>query len=240
MFELSWEAQVIVHRLDERAVRRPLGTRTLSPTSIRGLVEHNMADLSATIAAAIAGDRDATLEIVQLAKRDVTIACFQVRIDQNPELSQSDLVQDAMMRVLLHLPSFRGHEDDVVCRKMFRKWLRRLATHAALNLLQRQNCGKRSPGKRLQTMSPDRNGGGEADQIDDEATPGRNALVNESRQRLLSAINGLPQEEQQIVQLYFGNNQTLAQVGKQLRLSIHQVKYRLNRAIDGLRRKLND
>ncbi|MBP3542280.1 MAG: sigma-70 family RNA polymerase sigma factor [Clostridia bacterium] len=138
---------------------------------------------------------------------------------KRPEEAE-DAAQDAMLKAFRSLDKYRG---EGVAR-----WLYRIAHNTCLDIL-------KSARHQRETFLPE-----DAPETPDASpTPEEVYQQSSAREQLWAAVEKLPQEQQAVLALYYGENMEYQQIAEALGLPQGTVKSRLNRAKEGLKKLLN-
>jgi len=135
-------------------------------------------------------------------------------ITKNAELAK-DVAQQTFIRAFTRLDSWNGKELG--------PWLTTIASHQALNLLEKE--------KRKST-------------VDLEAAPLPDEEYSEERERRLQrmehAISRLSEQDQQIIRLHYYQKMKTDEIARQLNLSQANILVRLHRIRERLKKQLQD
>ncbi|MCR5131854.1 MAG: sigma-70 family RNA polymerase sigma factor [Prevotella sp.] len=135
-------------------------------------------------------------------------------ITKNAELAK-DVAQQTFIRAFTRLDSWNGKELG--------PWLTTIASHQALNLLEKE--------KRKSTVSL-------------EAAPLPDEEYSEERERRLQrmehAISRLSEQDQQIIRLHYYQKVKTDEIARQLNLSQANILVRLHRIRERLKKQLQD
>jgi RNA polymerase sigma-70 factor (ECF subfamily) len=139
----------------------------------------------------------------------------------SPDGDAEDAVQEAFVKAYAALGRFRPEAP-------FRPWLLRIVTNEARN--RRRSAGRRA-GLALRAAE---------DRRPDDAAPSPESaiLAGESRAALLAAINGLRDEDREIIGARYFLDLSEAEAAEALGLRRGTVKSRLSRALGRLRERL--
>jgi RNA polymerase sigma-70 factor (ECF subfamily) len=139
----------------------------------------------------------------------------------SPDGDAEDAVQEAFVKAYAALTRFRLEAP-------FRPWLLRIVANEARN--RRRSAGRRA-GLALRAAEDRRPG-------DAAPSPESAVLAGETRQALLAAINGLRDEDREIIGARYFLDLSEAEAAETLGLARGTVKSRLSRAIGRLREQL--
>ena len=158
-----------------------------------------------------------------------------------PGESVSDPAQDTCVRILSKLGQFRGASeapDDEQAWKLFRRWIRMVA-HSVIVNRSRRHAPKR-PVVALQPSgaedSAEKSG---VDPPGREPTGSANLRADERARLIQEAIDTLPDvTDREILQRRFFESQTVEAIAMALGLTCDQVRYRSEKSLKRLRRRL--
>jgi RNA polymerase sigma-70 factor (ECF subfamily) len=136
----------------------------------------------------------------------------------SPDGDAEDAVQDAFVKAYAALPRFRTQAP-------FRPWLLRIVANEARN--RRRSAGRRA-GLVLRAAEDRRPG-------DAAPSPESAVLENETRATLLSAVNGLRDDDREIIAARYLLDLSEAEAAETLGIPRGTVKSRLSRALARLR-----
>jgi RNA polymerase sigma-70 factor (ECF subfamily) len=139
----------------------------------------------------------------------------------SPDGDAEDAVQEAFVKAYAAIARFRLDAP-------FRPWLLRIVANEARN--RRRSAGRRA-GLALRAAEDRRPG-------DAAPSPESAVLADESRQALLSAINGLRDEDREVIAARYLLDLSEAETAETLGLPRGTVKSRLSRALARLRERL--
>lgn len=164
------------------------------------------------------GDADAFTALCAPYEGLVYRHCLQML--QNPADAE-DAAQEAMLRAYRSIRAFRA--DSTVAT-----WLYRIAHNVCLDLIKRPR--NRREGVSLEAL---RDEGFEP--ADDAPTPESRYLAQSERERLQSAIDRLPAEQQALLSLRYGDGMSYEELSETLGVGLGTVKSKLNRAKEKLK-----
>jgi len=139
----------------------------------------------------------------------------------SPDGDAEDAVQEAFVKAYAALSRFRLDSP-------FRPWLLRIVTNEARN--RRRSAGRRA-GLALRAVEDRRPG-------DAAPSPESAVLADEARRSLLQAINGLRDEDREIIAARYFLDLSEAETAESLGLPRGTAKSRLSRALGRLREQL--
>lgn len=150
--------------------------------------------------------------------RDNHIGSMGARFDT------SDIIQEAMIQVWKELDS-----DSLGDKEISKAWLVSVAKGHAYKLARFHSAQKRSHVRDEAFV----------DQVPTENRKPDDAIADlELQLSILVALDELPDDEKDIVVLYFFEQQSLSSIAKKLNLSLDKVRTRHSRALKALHKKL--
>ena len=183
-----------------------------------------------------AGDVESVESLVAKYSPMIAEECGKYGLWQHPDWSQSDLMQEVMLRIWMKLDQFKGVDTDNP-EVVFGQWIRTTARNV-LNSLHRHRMAK----KRM----PDR-----APKVFDEVTEiysknrnstpsaGSQFVRDEEAERLQAAMSEcLDQQGQLVLNLRVVEGLSLKQISERLSLSYDQVRYKFEKSLAELQKKL--
>ncbi len=169
-----------------------------------------------------AGDREA---FERLYRRYAPSAFgLASRVTRQPVLAE-DVVQDAFLAL------WRGPEAYDPARGPFRTFLLSLVHHRAVDVVRREERLRRRT-ERAQNLEPVR-GEDVAEDVIEEAH------LRVRREEVRQALEGLPSEQRQVIELAYFGGSTQSQIAETLGIPIGTVKTRTLAAMRKLRRALH-
>lgn len=138
---------------------------------------------------------------------------------KNPQEAE-DAAQDCMLRALRSYGSFRGSGVAT--------WLFRIAHNTCLDILKSARYQRECAVLDSETFG---------ERADPSATPEESYLRSAEAQRLREAILTLPQEQQALLTLFYGENMRYEEMAAATGLRVGTIKSRLSRAKEALRKK---
>jgi RNA polymerase sigma-70 factor (ECF subfamily) len=173
-----------------------------------------------------------------LARREDAVAAYMERYRslfhhcigqfENDRNAQEDLFQDLVWYALerLYQGSFAAEKGS------FGTWLYRVAWCRCVDRKRQQNARRKVPLQMLEA------GKGPAEHEDPRQSPGDEVGQAEIGRLVRAALLELDAEDRALLELRFVDGKILPEIAGELSISIEQVKYRLKRASQNLRRAL--
>lgn len=171
-----------------------------------------------TLAKAKRGDADAFIALCAPFEGMVYRHCLQML--KVPADAQ-DAAQETMLRAFRRFPSFEQRSE-------LGTWLYRIAHNICLDALKRAQ-------KRYEAASLDAMRDAGYDPASEISTPEDEYLRKSDEDTLHQAIQTLPDREQTLLSLRYGDGMSYLQIAKVMRLPLGTVKSALNRAKEALR-----
>jgi RNA polymerase sigma-70 factor, ECF subfamily len=169
------------------------------------------------------GDADAFTALCAPFEGLVYRHCLQMLKNKQ---DAEDAAQDAMLRAYRAMPAFRGQSSVAT-------WLFRIAHNVCLDWLKRAAVRRVSA-----SLDALREAGFEPE--DPAQTPEAGYLNKSSRDSAQTAIARLPEDQQILLSLRYGDNLSYEAIAELLNVNLGTVKSRLNRAKEKLRLLLKD
>lgn len=198
------------------------------------------AETERLIQQAIAGDRRAT-ERVLLANFAIVESRLAARVPQglNNVLAVDDLLQDTFIEAIRSL-----HGCEAESPAAFTGWLKAIADHVLVDAIRAIQCKKRGGGRKRIGRPTAKSGSSwihAVDRLSDSAlTPGRLVARKEAIGALRCAIDGLPRDERDAVELRVLQGKSLEETAHATRRSPGAVRGLLHRAKRRLRRMMQE
>lgn len=188
-------------------------------------------NLVADIQSARSGDADAWQRLLETYRP--AMESWSAGIATDNELSQSDLVQTAWLRVFKGLHSFKGADQPDHIVPMFYQWLKVTARNAMLTRIKHGKARCRSP------KTPLVNGHEDLLADIEQKTPSSIAVHNEQLNRLASAVERLADPlDRQIVSMVTEDGLSLRIVATTLDRDYSTIRRRFNKFLERLERAL--
>jgi RNA polymerase sigma factor (sigma-70 family) len=155
--------------------------------------------------------------------------------------SVSDHAQNACVRILTRLDQFRGADevtDDAQVVALFRAWVRLIARTVVLNS-DRDNAVPQPIVSLQSAAAGESTEGGAIEPPGREPTGSANVRAEERAQLIQEALDTLPDPtDREILRRRFFAEQTLELIATELGLSYDQVRYRCEKSMTRLQRRL--
>ncbi len=196
------------------------------------------------MAQARAGQAEALGELCALYRNYLRMV---VRTGLGPKLRErvelSDVVQEALVEVVRQFPQFTGQNEAALVG-----WLRRLVGQKLADLGRYHSRAKRAAGgTALPLDSPWGEGGGGGDSgggklLDmlslSQTSPSEAASRREQIILLADALEGLPEQETEVIWLYYAEGMSFESIGDRLNVSRKSVRGIFARGLKGLQRNM--
>ena len=161
------------------------------------MVWHDTDDrLRTVIIAAQNGDRPSIEILIHEFGEEVNAACRKFALAHVTHLSQSDLIQEAWIRIWSRLGSFRTVESNVTTLHAFTGWIHQVSKNVVVNILKTARAQKRNSGL-VEWHNADT-----LIQVDQQS-PGSVVNTAEEREAINSAVQQLPEDLKSIVDCCF-------------------------------------
>jgi len=164
------------------------------------------------------GNHDAFAALVDEHQRYVYNLALRVVKDENEAL---DLTQETFVRAWTALPNFKG-------KSQFRTWLYRIVTNLCYNRLPNLRRSLNDLGDDVMEDIPETNFNNPVQEFE----------LNETRQHLHQAIEGLDEKYQLLITLRYQNELSYEEIASTLNLPLGTVKTGIFRAKEQLRKSL--
>lgn len=182
-------------------------------------------DFASLLARARQGDSDAAGKILHQC-RDYLLLIANQDIDRELQrkMGASDLVQESMMTAQAHFDQFRGET-----REQFLGWLRGILVNDVKHWRRHyKGTQKRNVGRERDVAA---SAPGAAEPRDRWFTPSSQAAANEEERLLLRAMESLPENYRQIIELRNWRELSFAEIGKELNCTSEAARKLWSRAI---------
>ncbi|MEO8272262.1 MAG: sigma-70 family RNA polymerase sigma factor [Aureliella sp.] len=194
-----------------------------------------MPSLSELIREAQLGNQVAA-EILVLRYRDtIEHECAHYNVTKYADLSQSDLVQEILLRVWVTIYQFRGGNEEESTAAAFESWIRKNARSVLSNLYRNRSAQKRVPENGLHPLDEDF----QADP-NPESSPSSVMARAEEVERLKEAMNVyLDERTREIVNRHIVDGKAFKSIAAEMSLTYDQVRYAFHGAHAKLERWLS-
>ena len=175
------------------------------------------------------GDREALSQLFESYRPRLAVL---IHYRLTPEQRRSIGVEDVLQETLLK--AFRDFEQFAYRRPgSFLHWVSRIAEHVIIDLVRFEGRRKRQAGERAPFRSESQPQGVE---LVDAQTPSRILAEDEGVRRLLALLDGLPEEQREVLLLAKFEERTTEEIAERVGRSRQAVALLLHRAIKRLRR----
>jgi RNA polymerase sigma-70 factor (ECF subfamily) len=139
------------------------------------------------------------------------LARMQLPPRLSPKLDASDIVQQTMLQAYLALGEFRGHT-----KAEMGGWLRQILARNLAHAARDFACEKRDAGREVQLAAAiDQSSARlEAWLAAEQTSPSEHAERNDQLLHLAAALEGLPEEQREAVELHYWQGWTLARIAE--------------------------
>ena len=181
------------------------------------------------------GDAKAVDTVIAQFSHIISNECRKFGVGQFPELSHSDLVQEVILRVWMHVDEFRGDGSMANMIPMFESWLRKTTRSVLANIVRDRRARKRHPDESICQLNAV-----PANRDPSARTPGSLFDADEQFHRLKQMMAELLDDESsRIVWLHVAEGQTFGQISRHLGLTYDQVRYRYRNALARMAARLD-
>lgn len=178
------------------------------------------------------GDADAIETIVSRFSHVIETECKKFGLWQYPEWSHSDLLQEVILRVWMHIDQFRGR-DSINMVPLFESWLRKTTCSVLANIGRHRNARKRQPEYPVRRLDAETEI--YVDGVNRTRTPSSIFAQQDASNHLMQLMGELLDEEsRQILWLHVVDGFSLRKIAEQLELSYDQVRYRYHDSLSKL------
>lgn len=194
-----------------------------------------MPSLSELIRDAQLGNQVAAEILVLRYRRTIELECAHYNVAKHADLSQSDLVQEILLRVWVTIYQFRGGDDEEYTAAAFESWIRKNARSVLSNLYRSRSAQKRRPENGLQSLDEDLQG-----DPNPQPSPSSIMVRVEEVERLKEAMNNyLDERTREILNRYVVDGQSFKSIAAEMSLTYDQVRYAFHEAHAKLERWLS-
>lgn len=162
-----------------------------------------------------AGSTSARNELVAQFRKYLAFLAEQ---HQDPRLAAklgaSDILQQTLLQATGQFAGFRGNSVE-----QFRGWLRQILVNEARGLNRLYTAQRRSAGRELPLVPDDGSATDHAQPVDEQPTPSSEALARERAAAVRIALEKLPPEMRQVIQLRNWEKLKFKKIGEQMNLS---------------------
>ncbi|MEM7263657.1 MAG: sigma-70 family RNA polymerase sigma factor [Planctomycetota bacterium] len=193
-----------------------------------------------TLLEARTGNRDATDRL--LRNVHPLVERLARRLASSGGLEASDYAQETTLTAWRTLDQFRGTDTDAGTTAMFRSWIKQILINRQRSESRRENTRKRKdPDRRVVSLEQLRANlrFGSGDPASHEQNPAERFAARETRDLVLGAVASIRHAvDREILVLRFFDDMNLSDIAKRFGLTYDQVRFRQDRALDQLRRRL--
>jgi RNA polymerase sigma factor (sigma-70 family) len=193
-----------------------------------------MEEFIRTLTKAQQGDKTALEEIFSLFADDVRFACLGFQLEQTADLSRSDLLQEAWVKIWVKLGRFQFHGESTDSRQQFRLWLRQIARNEMINVLEKRLAKKRRP------ATPMRNGEWLDAAVTGDSSPSHQMRLDEEMTSLKTSLKRLDATSRAVIEACFMEGCTVKAMSEKLGLTYAEGRSRLSKALAELRSDIDD
>jgi RNA polymerase sigma-70 factor, ECF subfamily len=183
------------------------------------------------------GDREALGALLKLYRSHLSyLARRQLGSQLQVKVDASDVAQDACLEAHRHFGQFQGTTDAE-----FGAWMRKILAGLLANSVRRYRGTQRRDVRRERPLAYDTIDSSQVvarQQTARDETPSQQAVKRETSRELESAINELPPQYQQVIDLRSLEGLTFVEVAEQMGKSQDSVEKLWRRAIAALRKTL--
>jgi RNA polymerase sigma-70 factor (ECF subfamily) len=153
------------------------------------------------------------------------------------KVDASDLVQQTLLKAHQAIDGWRGTGPGEQAA-----WLRQILARTLADEVRRHHRGKRDAGREQSLLAglDESSSRLEAWLADDQTSPSEQAIRQEQLLRLAEALDAMPADQRQAVELHHLKGWSLAEIGAQLGRSKTAVAGLLRRGIRALRQRLTE
>ena len=189
-----------------------------------------------------AGEQSAAEQVLNLVRDHLARTADRFSEPGRADVSTSDLVQDASLKLWQRLPEFRGGQTDEESLAKFLVWSRTIVTSLGLNAVRDGQAQCRNPEGGIVSLEARATANDSQWSVEPPAaglTPSANVRADEEAELIRAAINRLPDEvDRTLLRLRFFDGQSLRQIAEVLPLSYDQIRDRYQSLMKRLEREL--
>ena len=154
-----------------------------------------------------------------------------------PKVDTSDVVQQTLIQAYQGLPGFRGATEREMAG-----WLRQILANHLAHLVRDFGRQKRDAGRELPLAQvlDESSARLEAWLADEQSSPSERAERNDQLLRIAAALESLPDEQREAVELHYYHGWTLAQIAQHLNRTPPSVAGLVHRGVLRLRDKMGE
>jgi len=182
-----------------------------------------MSRLSELIRDVQSGDIIAVEALVSRFSGAIRQECAKYGLRGHADWSQSDLMQEVLLRVWTKIHQFKGGENDEQIAAAFESWIRKTARSTLSNLQRSRKALKRKPDQ--PTQSFEEVGHQYGILREHPAGPSSIYVRNEEAERVRAAMDQyLDDQTREIIRRHVVDGQTLKHISEQMSLTYDQVR----------------
>ena len=151
------------------------------------------------------------------------------------KVDASDVVQEALLQAHVALPKFRGTTSVEL-----RAWLRTILTNKLTDAVRYWLRGKRDVGLEHTIRESVSKSDGRVAVLIHKTDPGGRILIEEKLTRLAEALEILPEDQRDAVELHHLHGYSVSEIASQMGRTKPSVAGLLRRGLSGLREQLED
>lgn len=188
-------------------------------------------DMADQIRKAKHGDAEALEEVLQ--ELEPYLLDLAPRLVGRGWMRASDLVQIARMRIWERISTFEGSDDNELCTRRFKAWIKTTMRRAAIDDWRTQE--RRVPTVSIDKLNTNSTAGGLPQVTDGSPTPSRNFRFDEEARIVCHAISQIRNEDdRRIIELHFFEGASLRQIAKSMGIEDKKLRVRFHDLLDRL------
>ena len=178
------------------------------------------------------GDRETFGRLLKCYERLLRYtARHQFPADLRAKADPSDLIQETFVDAQRDFQDFRGPTEAE-----FVAWLQRLLLHKRSNFIRayRGRAKRDVAREQPQAAAPSQGTGAPSSLVSGSPNPEQDAILRESAERCLQAIEKLPPDEQALVRMRLQENLPYTVIGRRLKMSDESARKLLQRILESV------
>lgn len=204
--------------------------------------------LGVLIRNAQSGDASARAALMDRFAPCVEQFCRDASVRSDGDLSSTDVVQEAWLRIWQKFHQFRGPDDEQHVEATLFNWLRQTARSVIVNLCESRAAQRRNPPAPLVRVDSPSNGSSSSGPsanhhtlVANDDTPSEIAIAEEEARRIEAAINALSDPiDRDIIRSRFFAEVSLAQLAERIGIDYDEARQRFHRAMVELEKQLSE